>query len=80
MSLHSDIKIHYKKISLQISAKEQQEKAVTEKEENTARYEMQLTTLNENLSTLRLDSTSSMERLKELEKSNSEYLAQKLGK
>ena len=51
-----------------------------EKEESTARYEMQLTTLNENLSTLRLDAATTMERLKELEKSNSEYLAQKLGK
>ena len=50
-----------------------------QKEENEARTELQLTALNENLTTLRSDLVHSQSRLPELEKKCDELRGEKLG-
>ncbi len=51
-----------------------------EKEEMQGRYDLQLTALNENLSTLRQDMNTSATRAAELQKATDELRGEKLGK
>ncbi len=50
-----------------------------QKDESEARYELQLTALNENLTTIRADMNTHQTRLLEVEKSNDELRGEKLG-
>ena len=50
-----------------------------QKEESEARYELQMTALNENLTTLRLDMSTNSTRISELDKTIDELRGEKLG-
>ncbi len=50
-----------------------------EKDDNEARYQIQLTALNENLSTLRTDYSTSQTRLNDMEKVQDDVRGEKLG-
>ena len=66
---------HYLKTG-EIKAKEELQRL---KEEGEARYELQITALNENLTTLRLDMNTNATRMGELDKATDELRGEKLG-
>ena len=66
---------HYLKTG-EIKAKEELQRL---KEEGEARYELQITALNENLTTLRLDMNTNATRMSELDKAADELRGEKLG-
>ena len=51
-----------------------------EKDEQEAKYNLQLTTLNENLGTLRIDYSAAQTKLEELERTVQDLRGEKLGK
>ena len=55
------------------------EKLQQQLDETTAKYEMQITTLNENMTTLRADWMSAQSKQEELEKQTDEIRGEKLG-
>ena len=59
---------------------EEKAKLQQEKDENEARSEMQLSALNENLTTLRGDLTALQVKLQDTEKENDELQGKRLGK
>ena len=59
---------------------EEKAKLQQEKDENEARSEMQLSALNENLTTLRGDLTALQVKLQDTEKENDELQGKRLGR
>lgn len=62
-------------------SQESERKVTLEKErdERRAKYELEMTTLNENLTTLRVDLSTAQTRLQDTEKANDELKGEKLG-
>ncbi len=65
--------------SLQAAAVEARSAMEKQKDESEARNELQMTALNENLTTIRADMNTHQTRLLEVEKSNDELRGEKLG-
>lgn len=71
--------IVYTYIPPQSSEQKAKEELQQKSEESEARYEMQLTALNENLTTIRADHSSTQYQLEQLSKTRDDLMGEKLG-